>query len=609
MKEKNKYHLQLVLALIMALPFMTARADEIADSAMDKLWGERLELDAGERGSWFKQAKYAMFIHWGLYSELAGDWKGKTYFGIGEWIMNKYLAGISVDDYRALAKDFNPVKFDAKAWVSLAKQSGMKYIVITAKHHDGFAMYGSKASSYNIVDASPFKRDPLKELADECRKQGLGFGFYYSQYQDWNEKDAYGNAWDFNPKDAQFDKYFKEKCEPQVRELVTQYGDLAVLWFDTPGKMTKEHSMALVNLVREHQPRCLINSRIGNGVGDYSSLGDMEIPPENVGGLWECVDTTNNSWSYAWYDQNWKSTKQIAKNVISVVARGGTYMLNIGPRSDGSIPVNAQESLLGAGKWIKSHAATIYGAQASPWEKAFSWGDVTVKGNKLYLHVFKWPSSGKIYLPGLSNSISEASIIGLSSQVTIAKEGDWTVVNIPKIQPNDMIPVIQLNLKGELKVDHGLAFDGETPASLLSVFSKTKNCEVKQLRWMEKFGEWKHAEMVNGWSESSEVTWEVNLRKPGKYALEMTYSCDDKADFSEFEILTGLQAMTIQALDTGDRTPSKRMFGRGLLPRVRTLRLGVVEFDKAGKQKVIFKTKKGTFEGFNLKALELKKYQ
>jgi alpha-L-fucosidase len=278
-RQKIKYHLQLVLALIMALPFMTARADEIADSAMDKLWGERLELDAGERGSWFKQAKYAMFIHWGLYSELAGDWKGKTYFGIGEWIMNKYLAGISVDDYRALAKDFNPVKFDAKAWVSLAKQSGMKYIVITAKHHDGFAMYGSKASSYNIVDASPFKRDPLKELADECRKQGLGFGFYYSQYQDWNEKDAYGNAWDFNPKDAQFDKYFKEKCEPQVRELVTQYGDLAVLWFDTPGKMTKEHSMALVNLVREHQPRCLINSRIGNGVGDYSSLGDMEIPP------------------------------------------------------------------------------------------------------------------------------------------------------------------------------------------------------------------------------------------------------------------------------------------------------------------------------------------
>ena len=456
MKEKIKCQMLLVLTLLMALPLMTARADEVSDSDMDKLWGERLELDAGERGSWFKQAKYAMFIHWGLYSELAGDWQGKTHFGIGEWIMNKHMAGIPVDDYRALASKFNPHKFDAQAWVSLAKQSGMKYIVITAKHHDGFAMYDSKASSYNIVDASPFKRDPLKELADECRKQGLGFGFYYSQNSDWNEKNANGNSWDFNPKQADFDKYFKEKCEPQVKELVTQYGDLAVMWFDTPGKMSKAHSMALVDLVRKYQPRCLINSRIGNGVGDYSSLGDMEIPPENVKGLWECVDTTNNSWSYAWYDQNWKSALQIAKNVISVVARGGTYMLNIGPRGDGSIPENARESLLGAGTWIKNHSMTIYGASASPWEKAFSWGDVTVKNNKLYLHIYEWPQNGRIYLPGLSNSLSKASILGSMSKVNVTKEGDWTVVHVSKQQPAGMIPVIQLSYEGQLKVDHGL---------------------------------------------------------------------------------------------------------------------------------------------------------
>lgn len=609
MKKLLSMTSKFAMTAMMSLQVANAVPQEIVDTDMDKLWGERLELDAGERGAWFKEAKYAMFIHWGLYSGLAGDWKGKTHFGIGEWIMNKHLAGISVDEYRALAKDFNPVKFDAKAWVTLAKQSGMKYIVITAKHHDGFAMYDSAASDYNIKDASPFGRDPLKELADECRKQGIGFGFYYSQYQDWNEKDAFGNGWDFNPKEANFSKYFKEKCEPQVKELVTQYGDLAVLWFDTPGKMTKEDSMALVNLVKKHQPRCLINSRIGNGVGDYSSLGDMEIPPENVGGLWECVDTTNNSWSYAWYDENWKSGEQIAQNVISVVARGGTYMLNVGPRGDGSIPKGASEELLVAGQWIKNHAGTIYGAEASPWHKAFPWGDVTVNHGNLFLHVFDWPQSGKIYLPGLSNKISGAALLNLKGNVKVSKEGDWTVVSIPRVKPDAINPVIQLKYDGKLKVDHSLAFDGETTANLFSLFSKQKDCAVVQLRWMEKFGEWKHAEMIKKWTPTSEASWDVNVRKPGKYALEMTYSCDDKADYSEFEVLAGKTAMTIQALDTGDRMPSKRMFGRGLLPRVRTLRLGVVQFDKAGKQKVVFKTKKGNWEGFNLKALQLKAYK
>ena len=179
--------------------------------------------------SWFTKDRFGMFIHWGLYSGLGGDWNGKTHFGIGEWIMHKAMAEIPVEEYRELAKDFNPVKFDAKAWVSLAKNAGMKYIVITSKHHDGFAMYESEASDYNIKDATPFGRDPLKELADECRNQGLGFGFYYSQYQDWNEKDAYGNTWDFDAKKADFPKYFKEKCERQVTELLTQYGDLAVM--------------------------------------------------------------------------------------------------------------------------------------------------------------------------------------------------------------------------------------------------------------------------------------------------------------------------------------------------------------------------------------------
>ena len=242
-------------------------AGKIGDST--DMWGTSTvkPLQGSGRGDWFHHDKFGMFIHWGLYSEAAGVWNGKTYFGIAEWLMRQ--AQIPAREYAALADRFNPAEFNAESWVNLAKSSGMSYIVITAKHHDGFAMFESQASTFNICHATPFRRDPIRELADACQREGMKLGFYYSQYQDWHEPDAAGNTWDF-PALGNFDRYLRNKALPQIRELLTNYGPVALMWFDTPGSISPAASQELLDLVRKLQPDCLVNSRIGNGLGDYA---------------------------------------------------------------------------------------------------------------------------------------------------------------------------------------------------------------------------------------------------------------------------------------------------------------------------------------------------
>src|SRR6185437_6614931 len=246
-----------------------------ADEAIREGTRQRAEARTDPRLQWFRDAKFGLFIHWGLYAVPAGEWKGRPIAGIGEWIMKR--AAIPVAEYEQLAKRFNPVKFDAAEWVAMAKAAGQKYIVITSKHHDGFAMYHSKVSAYNIVDATPFKRDPLKDLAAECQKQGIKLGFYYSQTQDWHHPNGDGNDWDFVEEQNDFDGYVEHYVKVQVRELLTGYGPICLIWFDTPKRMTLEQSHQLADLVHELQPDCLVSGRIGNAVGDYAEAGDNKI--------------------------------------------------------------------------------------------------------------------------------------------------------------------------------------------------------------------------------------------------------------------------------------------------------------------------------------------
>lgn len=522
-------------AISMATMMFFVLGQQAIGQQMDELWGrgqDKTDLtDPGkEKGKRFREGKYAMFIHWGLYSQLANKWDGKTYYGIGEWMMDENMAGLSTKQYVTIAKDFNPVDFDAKAIVQLAKDAGMKYIIITSKHHDGFAMYDSKVNDFNIVAGTPFKRDPMKELAEACAAGGLGFGFYYSHNQDWTS--PYGTTFqqsgtlDTNS----FESYFRNKCLPQVEEITSNYGPIELVWFDTPGNMKKEYIEELVAVVRKNQPNAFVSGRAGHGLGDYNTLGDMEIPLRNTSGLWETVDVTNDAWGYAWYDNNWKSPKEVLQRLISTVARGGTYMLNIGLDGRGNTPDQAQRALRSAGKWLKQHEEVIYKAEASPWQHALAWGDVTKKGKKLLLSVYDWPTNGKLYLPGLQTSIRSAKLISGGKDVLLKyqKAGNWTVFSVPNAATDPLVSVIELELTDTPKVDPILAVDPQMRNTFAAEFATVSHAKKSRKGWMEKFGEWKHVTQVSDWKDEAEARWTVDVLVPGYYQTELEYSGEGK---------------------------------------------------------------------------------
>jgi len=486
------------LTLALMILTISSIAQENEGKGMDEMWGDQRKSDSVVsplKTTLFDEGNYAMFIHWGIYSNIANRWKDSTYYGISEWIKHPRRANIPVEEYMAEAGNFNPVSFDALAIARLARDAGMKYIVITSKHHDGFAMYDSKCNDFNIVKASPFGRDPMKELAQACKEEELGFGFYYSHNQDWTFPGGNGGpVMTKAGKEVGFDYYFKNKCLPQVKEITTQYGDIAIVWFDTPGNMGKKYVEQLVEVVNKNQPKALVSGRAGHGLGDYKSLGDMNIPVENVEGLWESVDVTNDSWGYAWYDQNWKSPRRILTNVISTLGRGGTYMMNIGPAPDGSVPVQAQKALRISGEWIQRYPQVIYGADPSPWGHKLPWGDVTVSGSTLNLCVYDWPLDGELSIPGLLSEIKSAKlwVDGERTDLEIARTNGWVTFKLPARRPEKLVSLIEVEVKGEISVEKRPGIDPVYPTCLPVAFAAVENCMKREKAWMEKFGEWKH---------------------------------------------------------------------------------------------------------------------
>lgn len=345
---------------------------------------EQMNASKKESAEAFNDAKYGMFIHWGLYAIPGGIWKGKKMEElkgpkVAEWI--QFGAEIPRAEYAQLATEFNPTEFDADAIAKLAKDAGMKYLVVTSKHHDGFAMYDSKVSKYDIVDATPYKKDVVKQLYDACKKQGIDFGLYYSHNIDWmdgndcgyaelaasglemNEKakrKAGVNTWDPSPNT--FTEYLNDKAYPQVNEILTKFPGLTTLWYDFGNYVTPDESLKFYKIAYDLQPKMLVNSRVGNGLGDFDIPGDNVIPQDHLAITkpWQTVGTTNNSWGYNSYDHDWKSVKELLFWLTEIVSKGGNYMLNIGPNAAGEVPKESVNNLLAVGKWLKTNGEAIY---------------------------------------------------------------------------------------------------------------------------------------------------------------------------------------------------------------------------------------------------------
>jgi alpha-L-fucosidase len=431
------------------------------------------------RMKWWREARFGMFIHWGVYSQWAGVYHGHNQArGGAEWIMNR--SKIPVAEYQERAKSFNPTKYDPDAWVRLAKEAGMKYIIITAKHHDGFALFNSKASKWDITDATAYGKDLLKPLADACKKHGIKLGFYYSQAQDWNNPggavarkemregwanpdsaklDAYTAAhkghWDPAQETKTFDQYIDEVAVPQVKELMTNYGEVAVLWWDTPTNMTDEAAIKLKEALKA-QPQIITNDRLKrpNFPGD-TKTPEQKIPTqaELDGQDWETCMTMNSSWGYKSWDDKWKSTETLIRNLCDIASKGGNYLLNIGPKDDGTIPQESIDRLKQIGAWMKVNSEAIYASKPSPLA-ALPWGRVTRKETPttttLYFSVFDWPKDGKLFVPNVKNEIISAKLLAGGDLKVNAEDGGITM-KVPDRAPDAIATVIKVEFKGQME--------------------------------------------------------------------------------------------------------------------------------------------------------------
>ncbi len=405
---------------------------------------------------WFKDAKFGLFIHWGLYSLLAGEYKGEKTDHIAEWIMNHL--DIPAEEYEKLAEQFDPVNFDADALVKQARDWGMRYIVFTSKHHEGFAMYHSQCSPYNVADATPCKRDILKELQLACEKYGMKLGLYYSQAQDWHDPDGYVAKKDNSQKN--YREYLDRKCLPQLREILTNYGEIALIWFDTPLATTPEESEEMARLVKELQPNCIISGRIGNGLGEYMTTGDNFIPRHPFEGDWEVPATLNDTWGFNKDDHNWKDAYEIIQLLVKINSRGGNYLLNIGPDGTGRVPEESIKILSQVGNYVKTNEEAIFATKrvpVNPYE--LTWGELTCKDYHLYAHVFhKVP---RVEILNIENKVKRAYLLetGQELEFIVGKtcEGDGFInVELPEEYKEKTYYCIGLELEEETPVFHAI---------------------------------------------------------------------------------------------------------------------------------------------------------
>jgi alpha-L-fucosidase len=519
------------------------RDQKAIDEAKSGWWSQSMKTH-DQRIEWWRDAKFGMFIHWGVYSLPGGEWKGKKVSGYAEHLMRKEK--ISRAEYLALAHQFNPVKFNADEWVLYAKEAGMKYFVITAKHHDGFALFDSKVSDFDIIDQTPFKRDVMSELAAACKRHGMKFGFYYSHAFDWEHSDAPGNDWEYkNPGGDNllggadwFDshpewlpkaiQYVDQKAIPQVKELLTHYHP-DILWFDTPHKLPLSENIRILKAIRETDPNVVVNGRLARttdtNFGDYKNTADRPAEFYPVAGDWEAIPTTNESYGYHQYDSSHKPVGHFVRLLASAISRGGNLLMNIGPRGDGAFDTKDISILRGIGKWMELNREGIAATKSTlPLQ---SWGVSTMKENKLYLHVFHWPGDGRLYVGGLKSSIGKVYLLADPKTMLSAKrinEKD-VFINIPKKAPDTINTVIVLELKGKIEMDSVRYVSSNIPLTRLLAF------DANQHGAGFSFGDGKADRYyVDGWKNTGQyLTWTIRTTENSRYRINIKYLAGENA--------------------------------------------------------------------------------
>ena len=536
------------------------------------------------RMKWWRDAKFGMFVHWGVYSVPAGTYKGKQIKGIGEWIMHN--AKIPVAEYKEFAKQFNPRKFNAERWVQVMKDAGMKYVVITSKHHDGFAMFRSDHSEWDIDEASPkFDRDPIAELEKACRKHGIKFGLYYSHHWDWNHPGGgkgKGNVgWD-KAQDGDNKEYWKNIAIPQIKEIFTRFKP-DVIWFDTPfGWGDHNETVKALGLL----PNIIVNGRLVYHNGDTNfgedyKVEERSVPNHKMEMDWETCGTINGTWGYKSYDNKWKKPETFIRNLIKCAGGNGNYLLNVGPTEEGIIPGGSVEVLKEIGKWLKINGETIYGTRGGPFDPiSLTWGACTMKDQKLYLHATSSPGNKRIDLPGLTNKIKKAYSFKDPSKICpVTRKFETPSIDISGVQKDPIDTIIVVEIEGEPKtVTVPIRADKEGNICLLphrakcersGIGSHTVNNkgfpEAVVSRSGGKNGKHLRVETVHlGKGKGTSATWKpVLIDKPGKYQVLLKYYAVDTDGDTPFYVEVDGQKLEAKAKKKGTMDTSGIMFDMG----------------------------------------------
>ena len=551
----------------------------------------------GERANWFVHDRFGMFIHWGVYSGAEGHWKGEKLRydnDYAEWI--QYRNRISKEEYLTLLGRFDWASIDPEEWVLLAKKAGMKYVTITSKHHDGFALWDSDSNEYNISNYSESKRDIIKELSEACKKHGLKLGLYYSHWVDWEHEYGWDHTDELSDLNAQnYDEYWQEKVMPQMKELLTNYGDIGIIWFDmwihhSKTIVTKEQLFQLKSLIRELQPNCLINSRLGLSIEedsdvDFRTMGDNQLGTQKLEYPWQTSGTVAHSWGFHSKENQWKSTTTLLKSLINNVSLNGNFMLNIGPRANGEVPYEISSRLEDIGAWLEVNGESIYGAGAYDLKlDQHDWGNITYKKtekgkHKLFLHLPNWPLEKQIEVTGMTSTPKKIYLLAdkNKSPLKFSHSNVLTKLDLPMAAPDKYVSVIVMEFDHKPRCEKDLVASSNFGGYSLTPNNYLHSDGEATYKKPDKFGSIPGHTIIK---QKQEYTWKIFAEGAGSLMTDISYSfqSDSEGGFVTVKV-NGVKIKHIII-------PTGKTIGEPgqdwVIDNYNSFRLGAIQIDKAG---------------------------